>query len=191
MREKDHLDRMLDSSLSNYGDPGANSGLAERILAQVSSGRSLHRSAPRRSNHLLLWVALPAAACLLLTLLLLKSSGPPAAHQSAGLSPAASTNSGSKAPRVETVRAPAPKAIIRMQHRPSANVAESAARPKLDVFPLPQPLTAEEQALYTFATRVPEQQRQAILAAQRNDDAPLNVAAIKIQPLEMPDTGNN
>ena len=37
MHEKDDLDRMLESSLSSYGDAGAEQGLAERILARVAS----------------------------------------------------------------------------------------------------------------------------------------------------------
>ena len=83
MHEKDHLNRMLESSLSSYGDPGhgdsgPDPGLAERILARVSSEQSSDHSAPRWRSRFLLWAALPAAACLLLTFLLLKSAGPPA-----------------------------------------------------------------------------------------------------------------
>ena len=62
-----------------------------------------------------------------------------------------------------------------------------------DLTALPQvgQVISEEQALYAFATQVPEEQRQAVLAAQKKDDAPLNVAAISIQPIEIPDTGKN
>ena len=195
MREEDQLDRMLDASLSSYGDPGPDSGLAGRILARVASEQSSNRS-PRWRSRFLLWAALPAAACLLLTLLLLRSAGRPGAiHPSATLPQPASTNTISKAPGI-TGGKPAQKAtdivVHHAQIRPSATVAKSAAaRPKLDVFPLPQPLSPEEQALYAFATQVPEKQRQAILAAQQNDDAPLNIAAIHIQPLEISDTGKN
>ena len=59
------------------------------------------------------------------------------------------------------------------------------------MYSLPRPLSPEERALYAFATQVPEEQRQAVLAAQKNDDAPLNIAAIHIQPLEMSDPGKN
>jgi len=59
------------------------------------------------------------------------------------------------------------------------------------VFPRPNPLSPEEQALYAFATQVPEEQRQAVLAAKQSDDAPLNIAAIRIQPLDISDTGKN
>ncbi len=198
MYESDHLDRMLDSSLSSYGDPGADagteSGLAERILARVSSEQTSDYSAPRRHSRFLLWAALPAAACLLFAFLLLKPAGPGATHQSASLPQPASTSRGSKAPstaNITSAQRTLPIARHRTQPRPTTAVAKSAAPPKLNVFPLPQPLSPEEQALYAFATQVPEKQRQAILDEQKNVDAPLNIAAIHIQPLEEIDTGKN
>lgn len=189
MPEKDNLDRMLESSLSNYGEP--ESGLAERILARVESEQKLAQPTPKWRGRILLWAALPVAACLLLTLLVLKSSGPTVTHPPNGLPESASTSTGSKAPSVENVTRPAPKTRARTPLQNSRTVAGSAARPKLDVFPLPQPLTPEEKALYAFATQVPEKERQAIMAAQKDDDAPLNVAALQIQPLEILDTGKN
>jgi hypothetical protein len=198
MHESDHLDRLVDSSLSSYGDPGADtgteSGLAERILARVSREQRSDRSAPRWHSRFLLWAALPAAACLLLTFLLLKTAGPGTPHQSASLPQAASAKSGSKAPKVAdgAHAEELPTAAKHHTHTPpTIAVSKSAAPPKLDVFPLPHPLSPEEQALYAFATQVPEEQRQAVLAAQKNDDAPLNVAALHIQPLEITDTGKN
>jgi hypothetical protein len=194
MHEEDRLDRMLASSLSSYGDPGADTGLAERILEHVSSEQSSDRSAPRWRNRFLLWAALPAAGCLLLTFLLLRSAGPGATHQSASLPQPASTGRESKAPAIANITS-APKTLPiakhRTQPRPTTAVGKSAAKPKLDVFPRPQPLSPEEQALYAFATQVSEKQRQAILDAQKNIDAPLNIAAIHIQPLEVTDTGKN
>jgi hypothetical protein len=194
MHEKDHLDRMLESSLSNYGDSGADSGLAERILGRVSSETKANKSAPGWRNRFVLWAALPAAACLLLTVLLLKSAGPHVTHQSARSPQAASTSTGSKAPGVAnatSAQKTTTSAIRRTQPLPTVAVARPPARPKLDVFPLPQPLSPEEQALYAFATQVPEEQRQAVLTAQKKDDAPLDIAAIHIQPLEISDTGKN
>jgi hypothetical protein len=63
--------------------------------------------------------------------------------------------------------------------------------PKLDVFPSPQPLSPEEKALVSFAARAPEPVRQALIDAQTQADAPLNIAAIEIQPLDPPDQGGN
>lgn len=198
MPEKDQLDRMLESALSSYGDPGtdheAELGLAERILARVSSEENPYRSAPRWRSRFWVWAALPAAACLLLTFLLLKSAGPRNTQQSARLPQAASSSAENKVPNAAN-GTPAQKTLITRRHNPqprsTSAVAKSAARPKLDVFPRPQPLSPEEQALYAFATQVPEEQRQAVLAAQKGDDAPLNIAAIRIQPLDISDTGKN
>ena len=196
MHEEDHLDRMLDSSLSSYGDPGPDtgmeSGLAERILARVSSEQRSDRSAPRWHSRFLLWAALTVAAGLLLTLSIWKPAGSPAIHHASTEQPdIASVTPKSQNPTLVT---PAQKrttsTIRRTPVRPSVAAAESA-RPKLSVFPLPQPLSPEERALYAFATQVPEKQRQAILDAQKNVDAPLNIAAIHIQPLGITDTGKN
>ncbi len=194
MHEKDHMDRMLESAMSSYGDPGADHrvelGLAERILARVSSEQSSDRSAPRWRGRFLLWAALPAAACLMLTFHLLKSAGPGDTHQSAGLPQSASSSTGSKAPRVESVTTPAPKTVpktARTVHRTFAEVADSAARPKQDVFPLPQPLSPEEQALIAIATAPVASGRENLIASQHQLDAPLQISAINIPPLTKPD----
>ena len=199
MHEEENLDRILESSLSRYGDPGADSGLAERILARmssearVSSEQSSNRSAPRWRSRFVLWAALPAAACLLLTLFLLKSAGPGAHQQSTRSPQPSSTSSGSETPvaNITPAQQSRPTARHHSQPRPTMAAALAAAPPKLDVFPLPQPLSPEERALYAFATQVPEKQRQAILDAQKNVDAPLNIASIHIQPLEISETGKN
>ena len=195
MHEKDHLDEILESSLSSYGDPGAERGepgLAERILARVESEERPRRAVPRWGGRFMLYAALPVAACLLLTFYVLKSPGPPVVRPSiqppavASVTPKLHPPGDRNATPRQVVRT---RATSRTTVRPA--VAASAARPKLDVFPLPKPLSPAEQALYAFATQVPEEQRQAILAAQKKDDAPLNVAALSIEPLEINATGKN
>jgi hypothetical protein len=64
--------------------------------------------------------------------------------------------------------------------------ATAAPLPKLDVFPTPQPLTPEEQVLAVFAAKAPLTERQALLDAQKQADAPLSIAALQIQPLDPP-----
>jgi hypothetical protein len=63
----------------------------------------------------------------------------------------------------------------------------SLARPKLDVFPTPQPLTAEERALALVATQSPAPLRRALVEAEKQDDAPIRIADIRISPLDLPD----
>ena len=192
--EHDQLDRMIEASLAHYGEPPEN-GLAERILARVANEQLPQPVVHRSRSRFVLWAALPLAACLLLALLLWKSSGPTPKHSDGALPQTASANTSSKPPVSEDVgprvTKTAPRTTAPTARRVYENAAIAADRPKRDVFPLPHPLSPEEKALYQFVTQVPEQQRQAVLAAQKEVDAPLKVAALEIQPLEMPDTGKN
>ncbi|HEV2136758.1 MAG TPA: hypothetical protein VGR47_21240 [Terracidiphilus sp.] len=80
-------------------------------------------------------------------------------------------------------------------HKVHPRGGESAARaaplPKLDLFPTPRPLSAEEEALVNFAAKAPKTERESLLAAQEQADAPLSIAAIEIKPLEPPASGAN
>ena len=69
-----------------------------------------------------------------------------------------------------------------------AQVADAVARPKLDVFPTPQPMSAEERALVVVAMQTPLPLRKALAEAQQ-DDPPIHIAATHIPPLESPDQG--
>ncbi len=190
MHEEDHLDRILESSLSSYGDPDTDSGLAERILARVSSERMPPGSVSIWSSARSLWlVALPAAACLLFVFFGLKTLRPPAVSPPRQLETAPTTSA-----RVEEAAHPrtASRTHPELPHvRPSMTAVKHASPPKLDQFPRPHALSPEEQALYAFVTQTPEKQRQAVLQELKNGDAPLNVAALRIQPLEVPDNGKN
>jgi hypothetical protein len=74
---------------------------------------------------------------------------------------------------------------------PGEATATPGSLPKLDVFPTLQPLTPEEQALANFAIHTPAPELQAFIEAQKNDDAPISISAIDIQPLDPPDQGGN
>jgi hypothetical protein len=74
---------------------------------------------------------------------------------------------------------------------PAHAAANSASLLKRDVFPTPQPLTRQEQALAVFAIRTPALELQALIEARKQDDAPVSITAIDIQPLEPPDQGGN
>jgi hypothetical protein len=82
-----------------------------------------------------------------------------------------------------------PKTTTRILHRTFAKVADSAARPKQDVFPLPQPLSPEEQALIAMATAPASSARENLIASQRQLDAPLEIPTINIAPITKPDPG--
>ncbi len=189
MHDEDRLDRMLESSLSSYGDPGTDSGLAERILARVRSERMSPVPVAIGPRVRPFWVVALAAACLLFVFFGLRTWGPQSVHPSRQLQtpPTTSAKVEQATPRHRSSAIQRPQTHI----RPSLAAAKHASPPKLDQFPQPQALSPEEQALYAFATQVPEKQRQAILEAQKKVDAPLNIAAIHIQPLEITDTGKN
>lgn len=190
MRDKDELDRLIDSVLSTYGDPGPDSGLDQRVLARISSARASARIAPATRRRWVPWaVGLPAAACLLLFFL----AGPKTVH------PPTSVAKGASHPQqlpIVTAHREAPPALrskpvssnrqlpISPRTRPGKQAMKTVALPKLDLFPTPQPLTPAEQALVAFALRAPESERKSFIAAQKQAEAPLRIAAIEIPPID-------
>ncbi len=192
MHDKPELDRLLDSALKTYAEPEP--GLEGRVLLSLAE----IRTAPRRAvpnRRWLYWSAVvPVAAGLLFMLTARKSPQPGLQSQANAPEQVATAHSAQSAPPFSTSRAPVSamrRPAFHAQRNTDHAALKSAALPKLDVFPAPRPLTAEERALYSFATEVPEKQRQAVLNAQKKDDAPLDVAAIRIPPLETPAEGNN
>jgi hypothetical protein len=194
MADDRELDLILDSALKTYAEP--NPGLEDRVLSAITEVHSLVR-VPSPGRRWLVWAfALPAAACLLLLVFLIKRAPqsnadlPPKTHQpiQTATSPTQGTPTLPPHP-VLTYRVS--RSTFAAKLGTTRAVAKSVPLPKRDLFPTPQPLTPEEQALCAFATQTPEKQRQAILDAQKNNDVPLNLAAIRIPPLEMPDTGQN
>jgi len=75
----------------------------------------------------------------------------------------------------------------------AANVAHTdrAPLPKLDVFPTPQPLTEQEQALLSYAQQAPTAQLKALSEAQARDEDPFPVATVHIPVFEPPTQGTN
>lgn len=193
MHEKNELDLLIDSAIATYG--GAEEGLEDRILARAAEMQDTRRLVRRR-----LWmlaIAVPVAACLLLLILVphWRVESPP------------KENAGPYSTTARNVQpAPAPLAgTTRQESQHGAKqspirIAPAAARqkvmghpslPKLDVFPTPQPLSPEEQALLAFATQAPDKDRRAVVDAQQSQDAPLAIASIKIPPIAPPEEGKN
>jgi len=190
MPERDDLNSVLDSALMTYGDPGADSGLSERVLARVAA-----EAAPAPLRRWLPWaIALPVAACLLILVM----SWPKISH-----SPDTHFTGATQASEPATAR-PVPQPALQPAHtrrgelaarksRPQsvAIAAKSATLPKLDIFPTPQPLTPGEQGLVAFATQASESERLALLEAQKIKDEPLHIAAIHIPPIEPSERDGN
>lgn len=52
-----------------------------------------------------------------------------------------------------------------------------------EAFPTPSPLTAEERALITLATRVPQEVQQSLIESASKASLPITIAAIHVEPL--------
>lgn len=190
MPERDDLNSMLDSALTTYGDPGPDSGLEQRVLTRVAA-----EAAPLPLRRWLPWaIALPVAACLLILVTSRpKISHSPDAH-STGVNQASEPAAARPVPQLALQPAPARRGeLAARKSRPQsvAIAAKSAPLPKLDVFPTPQALTPEEQALVAFARQAPASERKALLEAQKIKDEPLHIAAIYIPPIEPPEPDGN
>ncbi len=193
MREKDDLDLLIDSALATYADPGPGSGLEDRLLATLSTVRTATpRVHTRWRSHWLPWaVAIPIAAGLLFLWLAprrdkpLPASDPRQARSAAPRAIAPRANSSSE------VRPQVPRRHVVRSAQATSPVqnAQAAPLPKLDVFPTPQPLTADERALVLVVTQTPLPAREALVEAQSLDAQPVRIAEIHIPPLEPPDQG--
>lgn len=179
MPERDELDLLIDSALRDYAEP--RTGLEKRVLARVSG--EAPRSSPRRR----IWAALVAPV--IAALILLAYFVPRAPHsqpERMAHAPAIAT----VAPAANAPAAPTRRNVGSLRHTlyrgkiTSRSFGDSIARPKLDIFPSPQPFSPGEQALIRFATQAPEADREALLAAQQEVDEPLNISAIRIPPLQ-------
>jgi hypothetical protein len=195
MHEADDLDRVIDAALLSYGNPIDGTELSQRILAQVSRSRDLadsRRSVARRKW--LPWaIALPLAACLLLFLTLSKSP----THSVSEVKHAGESEEAKSAPNrsPESKRPQATTTHIAAVHSHLARATQSAgervvARPKLDVFPSPEPLGQQEQALVTLASQPAPPAAQQVLT-KTQDDKPLEISAIHIPSIITPDEGKN
>jgi hypothetical protein len=72
----------------------------------------------------------------------------------------------------------------------SPRMQAAEARPKLDVFPTPQPLTPEEQVLVAAATDSSPVVQAALQTPQITGDAPLSIASLDIPPLAVSGDGH-
>lgn len=188
------LDELIRASIATYGEPAPDSELAQRILVQIAV-----ETRPAVSRRWLPWaVAVPIAACLIVSFMFFQSRS---MH-----TPASRTDRAHISADPRNNIAPSniiPSAPYQSQREKRNRLSRDGVRPKLDaiavkaqplpkldVFPTPQPLTPEEQALVDFAKGAPMSERKLLVEAQQQLDAPLTIASIKIQPIELPELGN-
>jgi len=165
MESNGDLDRMIDSALAGYSSAQPLEGLEERVLNRV------RMSARRR---VLGWaVAGAVVASLVVAAIFVRM--PRAASRD-----------------IVRVQTPAPPRLVpevkqvrvTPKHRPRRIAIRRAEPPrqlpKLEQFPSPAPLTAEERALLAFVEHHPDEVKQ--LAAERQKSNEL----IAIQPIQIP-----
>ena len=151
----DNLDRSMDAVLANYSAITPRPGLEERILAKMRAERN--RAPSRAWWNWGIATALTTIALVSIALFL-RSSKPspvitqrgPANVQVPTQAPKTSVNH-----EIVAISRPAP-APIRRAHVERKSVAKG---PKLDRFPSPQPLSAEEAALAQYVTNFPKEAR--------------------------------
>jgi hypothetical protein len=177
--DRDELDRILDSALTTYADPGADSGLDSRIL-----GRIALQAAPTPRRRWLPWaIALPVAGSLLFFAMLFRPGAnhtPSSSTQQAQVTPqppaAPAQAAHQQAPRAASIgRAAAP--LHKSHPRRIAVAARLTRLPKLDVFPTPQPITPQVQNLAQSVARMSQSQRHALTQSQPQE-VPFTVASM-------------
>jgi hypothetical protein len=185
MLKDDDLDRLLDRALASYADPGPDAGLEERVLRRLSA--QISASAPARRWRF--WaVGFAAAAWLALAISLILAGPRWMGHPKrvAGSKASQPQIAARTLPSAAKVRDSAGTGEKRTKTKlsPSKRRMAPAPLPKLDVFPSPQTLTAEESALLVQLHHTSPAGRRQLLEAQTRLDAPLTITQIEISPLD-------
>ena len=177
----EHLEQLIDAALSTYGRPAQDAGLEARLLAQLQAER---QRAHRRRRMLWAAGALAATACMLLLVAPWRSASP---HAEPRIQ-ARNEQPGATLPRVTSAVEMNRSTTTRL-HRADRPAMAGSTPPKLDVFPMPAPVTAEEQALVQFAAQSTKPQMKELMTDEQPVE-PIDIAAISIPPIKPPSEGN-
>ncbi len=160
---RDELDRLIDGALASYSTAEPLAGLEARVLNRV------HVTQPRR--RLLAWaLAFAVAASVVVSGIVVR------------------TERHVVVPKPMTAKvtpAPAPPAPMKpvARVRRVARSRHPGVLPKLEQFPSPAPLTAQERALVALARQDPEELGK-FAEMERQSEAPLEIQPIQIAPLQ-------
>jgi len=194
------LDRMLDEALVSYAAEEPVAGLEGRIMARVSRQHVAERRIASWAPWWR-WSVAAAVACLLLIMALYLARPRHSMVQRVGdvahnPAPAQAYPLPPDRPTLPRLR-PAPrKGDFQAPNARKAAPTEPEKLPKLEEFPAPSPLTAEERTMLTFAAKAPKEEKQALTQPAPEATKPLaidpiRIAAIEIQPLPPPDDGKH
>ena len=165
--QSDELDRILDATLAKYAAVEPPVELEERVLAHLYA----EQLRPPRHGWLQWGLAAEVAVVAVVTILAWRSTRvphPPVANHPPATIPRPATQEAKPAPHATDEVAAAKHATITKAVARSTPASRAvAAYPKLDQFPSPQPLTAEEIALAQYAKNFPKEAR---LVAQAQEE---------------------
>jgi hypothetical protein len=163
MEGNDELDRRIDSALVGYSDAVPLAGLEERLLRRV-------RVASRR--RMLGWAAaIVVAASVVVTVIVVRVPHHVGPTYRVGVPAVMRPAPVVEKPRVVAVRRAKSRAVRAMR------------LPKLEQFPAPTPLTAEERALLALVAHHPAEAQQVFAELQKSNE-PIEIQPIQIPPLQ-------
>jgi hypothetical protein len=168
MASNDELDRRIDNALAGYAGAEPLAGIEERVVRRV-------RVASRRRAFG--WAAAIAVAAGLVAAVIVVRAPQHAMPKSHDVARVVV-----QAPDWPVPAAEKPRIITK--RRVKLRVARREPLPKLEQFPTPVPLTAEERALIAFVTRYPKEAQQAFEDLRKRSEEPIEIQPIQIPPLE-------
>ena len=183
MRGDEQRDELIDAALRSYAEP------PEMPNARTASLSFLERARverPRRVRAWMGWIPATVGALAMLiagTMWMIRGPQTPQIAWTPG------------APGVASTTFTPDKPARTMPHRSSPAAthiarAEAERLPKLDVFPTPEPLSAEERALMAFATQAPAAEKKRVMEEQQHLGDPIAIAEMEIRPLDGEETRN-
>jgi len=159
---RDELDRLIDGALPGYADAEPLAGLEGRVVNRVRVVRNRRRLA---------WGLVAAVA----------------AGVVVGIGIRTERRTVPKpVPVAQVTNIAPPVAAIQRAVRIPARVRarRPKAFPKLEQFPAPAPMTAEERAFVAFVERDPTDAQQIFADLRKRADAPIEIQPIQIPPLQ-------
>ena len=186
MHNDDQLDKQLDDALKNYvEEPRAGLELRVMNLIRAEAQAEVRTDEPHPSVWFpswARWTALAAIACTIVVVAVFVVRRT-AAPTKVARRPAPAIKQ--DVPDVREIAPPTAVATTTRRHHHAATVATHVdPRPRLEQFPAPTPLTADEIALLAWARRASPASQAALAGALKDKIEPIQIGEIKIPPLE-------
>ncbi len=174
--QQDRIDSLIDTALRSYAEPGEIPGA--RVVVARLMDRARAEKAARRAAWAWRWAI--AVACGIALIVVLHSmwvTGRPRAAQIAWEP---------KAPKAVRLQPSLVNRSARKVSMPRAGSLQAMERPlpKMEIFPTPRPLTAQEEALLGFAQQGSLEAKKQAVDAQEHLGDPIVIAELRIEPLQ-------